>query len=102
MLRLISLGAALAVLLFVGGLYAPPGHAAKAIMAASPQLGTDAIKPALSVKYVLGEFNHIDEVINAGGWMKNVRGGPLQMLNYIVGAGAVLTNHNDDLVGAFI
>jgi len=51
---------------------------------------------------VIGEFNHIDEVINAGGWMKKVPGGPLPMLNYTVGAGAVLTNRNDDLVGAFI
>jgi hypothetical protein len=45
MLRLISLGAVLAVFLFFSGLYAPPGHAAKAIIAASPQPGAGAIKP---------------------------------------------------------
>ena len=101
-LRLISLGAVLAVLLFVGGVYAPPGHADKAIMAASPHPGAGAIKPGLSVKYVVDRFNHIDEVINAGGRMKNVPGDPLPILNYAVRAGAVLTNHNDDLVGAFI
>jgi hypothetical protein len=102
MLRLISLEAVLAVLLFYGGVYAPPGHAAKAIMAANPQPSAGTIKPGLSVKYVIDQFNHIDEVINADGRMKNVSGDPLPMLNYAVGAGAVLTNHNDDLVGAFI
>jgi hypothetical protein len=85
-LRLISLGAVLAVLLFVGGVHAPPGHAAKAIMAVSPQPGAGTIKPGLSVKYVIDRFNHIDEVINAGGRMKNVPGDPLPILNYAVRA----------------
>lgn len=102
MLRSISFGAVLAAFVFMGGLYAPPGQAAETIMAASPQPGADAIKPGLSVKYVIDRFNHIDEVINAGGWMKKVPGDPLPMLNYNVGAGPVLTNKNDDLVGAFI
>jgi len=51
---------------------------------------------------VIDRSTHIDEVINAGGRMKNVPGDPLPILNYAVRAGAVLTNHNDDLVGAFI
>jgi hypothetical protein len=101
-LRLISLGAVLDAFLLVGGLYAPPSHAAKAIIAASPQPGAGVIKPGLSDKYMIDQFNHIDEVINASRWMKNAPGDPLPMLNYNVGASAVLTNHNDDIVGAFI
>jgi len=102
MLRSLSLAAALAATALVGVINAPSSQAAEAIMAASPQPADGAIKPGLSVFYVQDRFNHIDEVINAATWMKKIPGDPLPMLNYNVGAGPVLTNKNDDLVGAFI
>ncbi|NQV81283.1 MAG: hypothetical protein HQ495_12075 [Alphaproteobacteria bacterium] len=83
------------------GPFAAPS-AAGDIKAAHPQPDSAVVKPGLSVKYYIDRFNHIDEVINAATWMKPVRGEPLPMLNYNVGAGPVLTNKNDDLVGAFI
>jgi hypothetical protein len=51
---------------------------------------------------VFDRFNHIDEVINTGGWMKNVPGNMLPRLNHTVSAGPVLHNQNDDLVSAII
>ncbi len=103
MVRATISGFFLAALLAVAtGLLAPRADASETIAAAVPQPDAGAIRPGLSVKYYQDRFDHIDEVINASTWMKPVRGEPLPMLNYNVGAGPVLTNKNDDMVGAFI
>ncbi len=92
----------LAAALVAIGLGTAPARAGEKVAIASPQPAAEALKSGLAVKYFIDRFNHIDEVINASTWMKPVRGEPLPMLNYNVGAGPVLTNKNDDLVGAFI
>ena len=103
MVRATISGFFLAALLAVAtGVLAPRADASETIAVAVPQPDAAAIRPGLSVKYYQDRFDHIDEVINASTWMKPVRGEPLPMLNYNVGAGPVLTNKNDDMVGAFI
>jgi hypothetical protein len=69
---------------------------------ATPQPAAERLRSGLAVKYLIGKFNSLFEVEDMATWTKPESGTPLPMLNYNVGKGAVLSNHNTDLVGAFI
>ena len=92
----------LAAVVMAAGLAVAPAQAADMVRIAAPQPASEALRPGLSVKYVLDKFNHIDEVINAATWMKVTEGEPLPQLNYNVSEGSVLSPKDTDLVGAFI
>ena len=78
------------------------GQAVTGLDAADPQPAASDLKAGLGVKYLIEKFDSLDEIEDMATWSKPSAGEPLPMLNYNVGQGAVLSNHNKDLVGAFI
>lgn len=94
--------AALALVALLSGA-APPayGQALAGLDAADPQPAAGDLKPGLGVKYLIEKFDSLREIEDMATWSKPSVGEPLPMLNYNVGEGAVLSNHNKDLVGAF-
>ncbi|NQV59832.1 MAG: hypothetical protein HQ502_09195 [Alphaproteobacteria bacterium] len=66
---------------------------------AAPQPGPDARSPGLAVEYIRLSARHVDDVESAG---KGIPGEPLEMLDWNVGDGPVLTHADDDGIGARI
>lgn len=66
---------------------------------AAPQPGPGELAPGLAVEYLKLFIRHVDEIEIAG---KGHVGEPLEMLDWNVGDGTVLTDTEDDGVGARI
>ena len=92
----------MAAVLLWEGTTAARAQAVTGLMPADPQPGIEALKPGLGVKSLISKFNSLWEIEEVATWSKPQPGEPLPMLNYNVGTDAVLSNHNVDLVGAFI
>ncbi len=92
----------MAAVLLWEGTTAARAQAVTGLMPADPQPGIEALKPGLGVKSLISKFNSLWEIEEMATWSKPQPGEPLPMLNYNVGTDAVLSNHNVDLVGAFI
>lgn len=95
--------AALTLAAFVGGgVGAAYGQAFTGLAPADPVPAAAELRPGLGVKYLIQKFDSLREIEDMATWSKPSEGAPLPMLDYNVGRGAVLSNHNEDLVGAFI
>ncbi len=95
--------AALALAALLGGFAGvASGQPFTGLAPADPQPAAADLKPGLGVKYLIEKFDSLREIEEMATWSKPQAGEPLPRLNYHVGEGAVLSNHNTDLVGAFI
>ena len=95
--------AALTLAAFVGGgVGAAYGQAFTGLAPADPVPAAAELRPGLGMKYLIQKFDSLREIEDMATWSKPSEGAPLPMLDYNVGRGAVLSNHNEDLVGAFI